>query len=189
MSPSTSNSPSEIPNTPADSSLNNSEKGVLYTLRASLVLAGCLITWDAVVCGSFLLSICIIPIWVLSALVKVIFGRTSCRIAVARILVPLVTIGIVSGNAVFQSSLAKKNANVLIKACEQYRRDHGVYPKEIGSLVPQYVRSVPRAKQSLAFGHFFYISSNDSHSLMWMETPPFGRPCYNFEKSQWGLLD
>jgi hypothetical protein len=163
--------------------------GVLRGLSGSLMTAGVLLALDVLLYGSFLFSFFVGPIWLLFAIAKAIVRRNNWALALKRVLIPLITLGVVFGNAWLQSRVARVNAELIIDACARYKTNTGVYPAKLGDLVPGYMRSVPRAKYALLWGDFFYMDYKDQHSLMWIEIPPFGRPFYDFEKAKWGFLD
>jgi hypothetical protein len=161
----------------------------LRKIRGSLICAGVLLGVDIVVYGSFLFSMFVGPIWLLIAIARAIMHRRDWRLSVTRVVIPLVTLALVVGNAFLQSGIARANAERIITACTQYRASNGVYPKTMDVLVPKYLDSVPRAKYALVLGEFSYSELDGQHSLMWVSTPPFGRPYYNFERARWGYLD
>jgi hypothetical protein len=174
----------------------------LRKFRRSLIGAGVLLGADIVVYGSFLLSIFVVPIWLLAAIVRAIVRRGDWRASVWRVVIPLITLVIVLSNAWLQSRVAQAHAQEIIEASKQYQATHGVYPKTLDELVSRYLGSVPRAKYAL-LGEFLYWECGDrlvttcvrsgadkgQHILMWVSTPPFGRPYYNFEQARWGYLD
>jgi hypothetical protein len=148
-----------------------------------------LLVADGVVYGSFLLSAVVCPIWFLAVAARSIIRRENWRLSVARAAVPVITLGIVLGNAALQSRMAHANAERIIDAATRYRAAHGTYPRSVDALVPRFLDSVPRAKYALAFATFKYSEFKGEHTLMWVSVPPFGRPYYNFEKARWGYLD
>lgn len=160
-------------------------------IRGSLILALMLILYDAVINGSYLLSFFICPIWFVVALVRAARGRASPVVAVARMLIPVVTGLMVFMNAGVQNRIAKRNAVRIVEACEQYRKDTGNYPKQLDELVPQYLSSIPPAKHCCMWNKFSYQANFEQPYTMldWVELPPFGRPTYNFEERRWGYLD
>ena len=161
---------------------------VFSNLRGSLITAGVLLALDVLVYGSCLFSFFVGPIWLLVAIAKAIFRRNSWTLSTKRILIPMITLGIVFGNTVLQNGMARRHAEMIIKACTIYRADKGVYPTKLDELVPAYLSSVPRAKYDLFAGNFFYMIA-DEHLLMWVELPPFGQQVYDFEKAKWTHLD
>jgi hypothetical protein len=158
-------------------------------IRASLIGAALLLIFDAIISGSFLLSMFVCPIWFLISVVKNIIRRSGWKVTLARIAVPILALALVFGNAAVQSRIATTNADRIIKACEQFTAANGRYPTKLDELLPQYLRSVPRAKYSVAFAEFSYWSLEGRHGLMWIAIPPFSRMIYNFEQRKWGKLD
>ena len=142
-------------------------------LRGSIIIAAVLLLMDGVFYGCFLLSFFIGPIWLLFAIVKAVIRRNKWLLSIKRILIPLVTLGVVFGNAWLQARTAHANAELIIHACTQYQIDKGQYPKTLGDLVPEYLHSVPRAKYALSFGGYDYFCNkyDGQLPLMWVELP------------------
>lgn len=160
-----------------------------HTIKRSLVCAALLIAWDVVLSGSFLMSILICPIWFLLSCVRGVLRRPGWRVGLSRVLMPILTLALALGNATLQSKIARANAQRIITASERYHAANGRYPGKLVDLVPQYLASVPRAKYALMFGDFWYVSAPNSHAIMWVALPPFGRPIYTFEDRRWSYLD
>ena len=162
---------------------------LLRGIREPLIGAGVLLVADIAVYGSFLFSAVICPVWFLAVAARAIIRRENGRLALARVTIPVIALGIALGNAALQSRIAQANAERIIDAALQYRAAHGAYPRSVDALVPRFLDSVPRAKYALAFANFKYYEFKGEHTLMWVSVPPFGRPYYNFEKARWGYLD
>lgn len=161
-------------------------------IRESLIVAAVLVFLDAVVSGSYLYSLFVCPIWFIVALIRAMIQRASPGVAVARILIPVITGVIVFLNGSVQNNIAKSNAVRIVDACEQYKAANGAYPAKLNDLVPKYLSSVPPSKYCLMFNQFFYFANPEepvTTMLDWVELPPFGRPTYNFEERRWGYLD
>ena len=187
---------------------SENETSFISNIRGSIVCSVVLFVMDVLLFGSYLFSILIGPIWLLVAIVralKAIFARTSWRVAVTRIVIPLVTLALVFGNAKLQSRIAESNAERIIKACTQYRADNGVFPETLTMLVPKYLKSVPHTKYTLGMEDFKYIVpkgepvqdetsgeityKSTQHMLMWVVLPPFGRRTYTLETASLGHID
>jgi hypothetical protein len=81
--------------------------------------------------------------------------------------------------------LARQRATRLIQAIELYRAANGRYPLALEALVPRYMTAIPRAKYTLTFNQFVY-QQFDQHALLgYVEVPPFGRPCFDFDQRRW----
>jgi hypothetical protein len=158
-------------------------------LRGGLILAALLLGYDAMLSGSFLLTLFVGPIWLLVAITKTLIRRNNLSLSMKRIVIPLVTMGIVFANAWLQSRIAHVNAELIIHACTQYQKSHGTFPPTLQALVPEFLSSVPRAKYSLVLGDYFYSEWEGKHDLMWVQIPPFGGPYYMFEEARLGYLD
>lgn len=152
-------------------------------IRGSLIGAFILLAVDAF-CGTFI-SAGVCPIWFLVSLVKAIKKRPGWGIGLSRIVIPVLVLAIVSGNAALQSTITNTNAERIIAACEQFRAATGKYPDQMHELVPRYLSSIPRARHALMFSDFRYRSLEGNHQLMWDERPPFGRKIYDFEQRKW----
>ncbi len=108
------------------------------------------------------------PVWFLVSVVKGVIQRPGWRIALFRIAVPALTLGIVLVNNVVQWKIAEGNAERIIKACEEFHAANGRYPHTLDDLVPQHPGSIPRAKYCLFQAEFVYCSlDEDSHCISW----------------------
>ncbi|MDD5285972.1 MAG: hypothetical protein PHD54_08940 [Desulfuromonadaceae bacterium] len=161
----------------------NNQASYLRLIRGSLICASVLLLFDAVN-GTFI-SAGVCPIWFLVSLVKAIKKRPGWGIGVSRIIIPILTLAIVAGNAAMQSKIANANAERIIVACEQFRSATGKYPDRLDELVPKYLTSIPQARYALMFSDFRYRNPDGNHQLMWDERPPFGRRIYDFEQRKW----
>jgi hypothetical protein len=163
--------------------MSNNQASYLRLIRGTLIGAFVLLAFD-VFYGTFI-SAGVCPIWFLVSLVKAIKKRPGWVISLSRIVIPVITLAIVVGNAAIQSKVANANAERIIVACEQFRTATGKYPNQLGELMPKYLSSIPRAKYALAFSDFRYRSLGGNHLLMWDERPPYGRRSYDFEHRKW----
>lgn len=162
---------------------SNNQASYLRVIRGSLIGAFVLVVFDAVN-GTFVTAgVC--PIWFFVSLVKAIKRRPGWAIGLSRIVIPVLTLAIIVGNAAIQSKIANANAERIIVACEQFLAATGEYPDQLDELVPKYLSSIPRAKYALMFSDFRYRNLDGKHQLMWDEKPPFGRRIYDFEHREW----
>jgi hypothetical protein len=160
----------------------------LHGIKMSLIGALVLLLFDVVMTGSFLLSFLICPIWFLVSLFKNIIQLPGWRLAIVRIALPVLVLGLVSANNAFQRKIGEKNIRIIIYACEKFHAAKGEYPKSLNELVPQYLPHIPRAKYCLAWCDFMYF--NNGHPiLVWYIVPPYGRKTYNFDDRRWNYLD
>lgn len=116
---------------------------------------------------------------------------SSCRKErLIRLAIYLSAVAMVLGLRIFNTSLAKGRAEQIITAAENYKVANGKYPDRLDQLVPQFIPEVPaKAKLTLLDNGFRYLVQPDSHTLMYVVMPPFGRRTYQFETRQWGDLD
>lgn len=156
-------------------------------IRMSIGVALAVLVLDAVLNGTYTLSVIFCPIWFLYSLMKSASSRPGWRLALLRIAIPALTLGLVLTNNALQSKIAETNAAKIISACEEFHAATGAYPKNLAELVPKYMRSVPRAKYCLTFSEFLY--SDRTPMLFWYSVPPFGRKIYYFEERRWSCLD
>lgn len=162
---------------------SNNQAPYLRMIRGSLLGGFVLLAFD-VLFGSFI-SAGVCPIWLLVSLVKASKKRPGWEIGLSRIVIPVLILAIVAGNAAMQSKTANANAERIIVACEQFRAATGKYPNQLDELVPKYLSSIPRAKYALMFSDFRYRNLDGNHQIMWDERPPFGRRIYDFELRKW----
>lgn len=156
----------------------------------SIGIALVLLIWDAGLDGSFGLSFLFCPIWFLVSILKNAIQRPGWRLAILRIAIPPLTLGLVLANDAVQLKIAKTNAARVVAACEEFHTANGKYPQTLDELVPQHLPSVPRAKYCLAFGKFWYSNrEGGSPMLVWWAVPPYGKKIYDFEKQRWNYRD
>ena len=136
----------------------NRHRGLLSSSQGGLAGALSLLLWDAVLSGSFLMSMLACPLWFLVSVAQNAAKQPGWRIALFRIAIPVVTLAIVLANNALQWRIAEANAGRVIKACRDYRVAHGDYPTQLDILVPDYLDSVPRAKYCVMWGDFVYWS-------------------------------
>jgi len=162
-----------------------SHRGIRVSIGGALVL----LAWDAVLSGSFLLSFMVCPIWFLVSVLKNAIQRPGWRLALLRIAIPVLTLGLVLANNAFQLRIAEANAPRIVAACEDFHAANGKFPKTLDELVPRYMPAVPRAKYCLDYGEFRYWNLDGHPILVWYVVPPFGRKIYDFENRRWNYLD
>ncbi|MEN6457478.1 MAG: hypothetical protein ABFC63_00985 [Thermoguttaceae bacterium] len=158
-------------------------------IQRSVCGALALIAWDAGLGGTFLMSALVCPIWFLISIQKNLIERPGWRVALLRIAIPALTLGLVLANNAVQYRIAKMNAPRIISACEQFHAANGTFPKTLNELIPQYLPSIPRAKYCLMWGDFLYWNCDENPILVWYVVPPFGRKIYGFKDRRWGYLD
>ncbi len=157
-------------------------------IKASIWAAVALLVWDAAIWGSFVLSAIVCPIWFLVSIVKNIIRRPGWRLALLRIAIPPMTLGLIMANNAVQLKIAKANAPRVVAACEEFHAANGGFPKTLDELVPRYLPSIPCAKYCVT-GKFLYLNYQDHPLLIWYTFPVFGKNVYNFEKRQWNYID
>ena len=162
-----------------------SHRGIGGSISGALVL----LAWDAAFTGSFLVSLMVCPIWIVVSILKNAIQRPGWRVALLRIAIPALTLGLVRANEAVQYRIGKANAPRIIAACEEFHAASGKFPKTLDELVPRYMPSIPRAKYCVAYGEFSYWNNEGRPILVWCVIPPFGRKIYDFEERRWGYID
>jgi hypothetical protein len=154
----------------------------------ALYFAFALFVLDAFVMGQGLVAAVIlfsVGVWLLpKACLFSLAGRNS------RPILRLASVLAVAAVAImltinFNNGVAQGRAERLVTAIESYRAINGRYPADLGDLVPGYVDDVPIAKYTLSFNRFIYMNRGDRVALAYVDTPPFGRPYYDFITKHW----
>mgnify|MGYP006293129437 CR=1 FL=1 len=161
-------------------------------MRRSIIIAVFLFSFDAFVLNqdiiAFITLIIVLPILVISAMIyktdKFLLKKRLITCSIYFIMAILILISNIINNRISIS-----RANILIYACEKYKEKNNTYPKDLSALVPDFIDKIPIAKYTLLFNRFFYIARKNSHSLFYMDLPPFGRPTYLFERRYWVYID
>lgn len=151
-----------------------------------------LLAFDVVLTGCYMLSIFACPIWLMLNLARAATERPGWRVGLVRIAIPLATLGVVLINNAMQWHIAERNADHIVRACEQFRAANGKYPANLGELVPKYLRSVPRAKYCIMWDNFFYADGDDdgmNPALFWFRFPGGGKEHYDFPSQHWFFAD
>lgn len=164
-------------------------RGSFRDIKWSVFAAAILLVWDVVLSGSLLMSSIFCPIWFLVSLVKNAIERRGWGLALVRIGIPVLTLGLVRANNAVQLGVAEANAQRVVAACEEYHAANGRFPEKLEELAPRYVKSVPVAKYCLGPSRVFYYSNGGTPMLFWQVVPPHYRKIYNFETRSWSYLD
>src|ERR1700722_13777143 len=128
------------------------------SVRRSIGAAAFVLSLDVVHSGSFLMSALFCPIWILVSLLKSAIHRPGWGLALARILIPALTLWLFWANGAFQPRGAGSNGQRIVAACEEYHAANGRFPRDLDKLVPKYMNSVPVAKYSLGpWSKFIYV--------------------------------
>ena len=163
-------------------------RGYLAATAGTLTCSLAVVLLDVVLDGNYLWSAIVCPIWVIVGVVRTVLRRPRWTVAVARLLLPVVTGSLAVANNRLQESIAMGNAARVIQACEDYRQAKGVYPGHLEDLVPHYLNTVPRVKYCCWQGEFGY-SAPPQAILRWYAFPPFGRLAYASETGTWRYVD
>jgi hypothetical protein len=166
-------------------------RGFCRNIKRSIIAAVVLLAWDGAFSASFVMSVLACPIWFLVGLLKNAIERPGWGLALARIGIPALTLGLVWANNAVQLGIAETNAQRVVAACEAYQADHGRFPEKLDELVPRYLNSVPLAKYCLGPpSRYFYSSSASGEAMLfWQVVPPHYRKIYDFQTRSWSYLD
>lgn len=75
--------------------------------------------------------------------------------------------GAIYGTAYLNQGKAIRGAERIAAACESYKAKYGSYPEIIGKLIPEYIKSIPRAKFTVMLAHYRL----KSHRVMYVLDP------------------
>lgn len=93
------------------------------------------------------------------------------------------------GVKMFNTSLAHDRAEAIIAAAEQFKTKKGAYPERLEQLVPEFMPAIPGAKIVISDFGFKYTATPQSHEIMYVGMPPYGRRIYSFEQRSWRSMD
>jgi hypothetical protein len=194
--------PAGMDQSPGPSSMRAPTTQARRSVATASVFAAGLLVVDALLIGQGFLSVFVIlfatPILVIRALLA---WRNRhelrCRMAVAGVLLFAALAGLWIIGA--DQEGARRRAESIIAACEAYKGIHDTYPERLSLLIPQHLAEIPPARRrGLSRGEFDYIlapagtlfqTTNETHVLLYISTPPFGRTYYVLEERRWGFYD
>lgn len=170
--------------------------------KSTLILASVLFLWDGLFAGQGGLAGFVLILGTPILAVRAILALKKRRLFRRR----LASIGIYVAASIAVVALVKidqkgamQRAGGLIAACEAHKKATGEYPKALVDLVPQYLPAIPPARKLGVSGqHIFqYLTTGqtgakfetNSHVLVYVVTPPFGKRYYVFEEGKWGFYD
>jgi len=160
-------------------------------LSRTCAWAAALVAADAFVLNQGMLS-ALVGLWMLAvSLPRAVFGKPPEQRGprLARVAIMLGAVALVFGLNWANNQIARHRADTLVAAVKAFKQAHQRYPAKLDELVPEFIDHVSPAKYVVMFSAFYYLAAPDSHSLFYVEFPPFGRPIYDFEKAKWWYLD
>lgn len=162
-----------------------------------IILSLLLIFFDELGVYAFLIGIFLILVYLPRSLRAKKYA--SCRRErLIRFSVYLTAVGVVLTLIPINRQVSKGRAELIIVAVESYKAANGKYPDSLDRLVPQFIAEIPTQARISFFdrGFRYFVRSYDegselkeSHTLMYVTMPPFGRATYNFERKSWGFID
>lgn len=106
-----------------------------------------------------------------------------------RFAIYLAAVAVVFSLIPINKHIAKERAERIIAAVEDYKATNGKYPDRLDQLAPQFIAEIPaKARITFTDSGFRYLAG-ESHTLMYVAVPPFGRVTYDFETKSWGFID
>jgi hypothetical protein len=157
-----------------------------------IIIAIALFVLDALVIESFYVAGTLLMVIIPVKLVKAFKLRGDKRVFKLTVIgVAIYTLTAISIIVMFSvnNTIAIKRAEMIADACERYKTTFGTYPSNLAILAPEFIKEVPSAKIGLVSGGFHYTSTADSHWIMFVNVPPYGRKYYSLETKKWGTLD
>ena len=162
-----------------------------FRLRNTIVFGAALVTIDAVFVNQGVISALIGVVAMLILVPRASLAKDPAlrRLRLAKAAIVLAAALSVLGLNWANNRLARHRAESLIVAVDAFKQKNQRYPTKLDELVPNFIADVPVAKYAFVSSKFYYYASPDSHVLLYMKLPPFGRATYDFEKNKWGYLD
>jgi hypothetical protein len=153
-----------------------------------IVLSLLLIFLDELGAYTFIIGVFLILVYLPRSLLAKKYA--ACRKErLIRFAVYLAAVGVVFSLITINKHIAKDRAEQIISAVENYKAANGNYPDRLDQLVPQFMTEIPaKARITFTDSGFRYLVG-ESHTLMYVAMPPFGRATYNFEAKSWGFID
>jgi hypothetical protein len=164
----------------------------MTNVMKSIVIAVSLFIVDALVLNQGIIALVILCVALPFMAVRTIKKREDSVALKKRLIIMgiyAIMVVLVFASNHLNNVIAKNRAEVIIKACEQYKLKNGVYPHVLSVLVPEFIQEIPTAKYTLLSNQFRYSASANHHSLMFAAIPPFGRSYYILEEKRWGSID
>lgn len=166
----------------------------------TLVLAALLFLFDGVIGGQGFFSLLMLVVGVPVLLIRAALARKDAPLLKRR----LASVGIYAGAALativvvrLDQAGARVRADLVIMACEEFKKAEGDYPKTLAELTPKFLPAIPRARQVGMVKEFMYLVSGPNefvkgtnvHTLIYTAIQPIGRSYYVFEEKRWGFYD
>src|SRR5262249_27533881 len=106
-------------------------RGFFSSIKRSVAAAAVLLAWDGALSASFLMSWISCRIWFLASLWKNAMERPVWGLALVRMGIPALTLGLVWANNAVQLRVAEANAQRVVAACEAYHAANGRFPEKL----------------------------------------------------------
>jgi hypothetical protein len=87
---------------------------------------------------------------------------------------------------VYNVHVAKSRATPVIAACKQFKAEHGHYPAQLDELIPQNIRAIPNARNTVVARHFGYDATRPT---LYFSAMFHGVFYYDFQTDSWTAND
>lgn len=152
---------------------------IIISILAASVLGAYLITsnWAATMIVSLLVAALSSIAFVIGKVTNGKSNGLTSVMLVSAMGLAVVLYGVFMGNY----ALAQHRTLDISAACEAYKVDKKVYPKELSALVPKYLGEIPWAKYTIMYGQFHY----DGSKVFFTTEPGMPMPAYDLAKKEW----
>lgn len=162
-------------------------------MRTTFVNCGVILALDVLFLGAPALAVYAGLALLLWLIPRIFLAWRRPELRRHRSIVALVTAGVlaVDGGAYWISeTLAEKRVVAVADALARYQARNGAYPRQLQTLVPDYLPTTPSAKPGLVLmGGIIYLHNEGKPALMYVSFPPFGRRVLNVETREWSFMD
>jgi hypothetical protein len=150
-------------------------------LRPTFIIAACLYVFDGLVVGQGVLGVFVFLVAFFAGGIRILLAlhkrdRVQARVRAARVGVYFLMAVAIIATIYVNNRLARRQAERVIAACQQYESKYHRLPDRLQQLVPEFLPSIPRAKYTVLYGDFTYFVSHErNHHLYYVAFPPFAR--------------
>jgi hypothetical protein len=164
-----------------------------HALRRTIIIAVCLYVFDGLVVGEGVIGVFVFLVAFLAGGIRILTAahskdHTLARLHAARIGVYFLMAVAIVGTLYVNNRIARHQAERLIAACRQYETKYHRLPDRLQELVPEFLPGVPRAKYTVMYGDFTYLTSEKSYRLYYVAFPPLTRAIYSFKSGRWSTF-
>lgn len=148
---------------------------------------------DALCFGAVGFSLLVMIIFILiglgKTLVKAFRGQPILIAPLRNVAIYAICFVAVLSTIGIHNHFAKSRAEKVISAIKQYKAKYQRYPKSLQTMVPEFLPSVPLARDTFQSNDFKYWQHENLATLYYVALPPFGRWLFSFERDKWVYVD